>query len=308
MNVKTASPFKNRNIISMKDFSKEDILSVLDHADALKKYPQPDLMKGKLLASCFFEPSTRTRLSFEAAMKRMGGDVIGFSEASSTSASKKESLYDTIKVVGQYADIVVLRHPQEGAAHEAAQATDKPIINAGDGANQHPTQALLDLFSIKECQQKLEGLHIAFAGDLLHARTIHSLVQACSLFNMRLYFVPRQGLELPKYMYDELKQNRVLFSIHPSLQEILPNLDIVYLTRVQLERMEQKGEARQKDEYLVNLANLARAKPTLRILHPLPRVAEIDPEVDKTPYAYYFNQSQNGLYLRQALLNMILGD
>lgn len=308
MNAETLQASKLRNIISIGDISKEEILDILNHTHELKSSPQPDALRGKILASCFFEPSTRTRLSFEAAMKRLGGNVIGFSESTSTSTSKKETLYDTIKVVGQYADVIVLRHPVEGAAQQAAEATDKPIINAGDGANQHPTQTLLDLFTIQECQNTLDGLHIAFVGDLLYSRTIHSLMQACTLFNMHLYFVPQPGLDLPTFMYDELKQHGIKFSIHHSLPEIIPHLDIAYITRIQLERIPTKSEVPQKVAHIITPATLKEAKPNLRILHPLPRVTEIDPEVDSSPHAYYFQQSQNGLYVRQALLHMILGD
>lgn len=240
-------------------------------------------------------------------MKRLGGDVIGFAEPKSTSTAKKETLYDTIKVIGQYADVIVLRHPLDGAARFAAEATDKPVINAGDGSNQHPTQTLLDLFSIRECQKRLEGIHIAFSGDLKNARTVHSLVQACSLFNMRMYFCAYPGLDLPKHMYDELKKRSILFSLHNSLTDIIPKLDILYLTRVQEERMGHVPEHSGHREYTVTSTMLSHAKPSLRILHPLPRVKELDPQIDQMPFAYYFDQSQNGVYLRQALLSAILG-
>lgn len=288
----------------MKDFSKKDILTILDYSCTMKQASYPSLLSGMILANCFFEPSTRTRLSFESAIKRLGGDTIGFAEARSTSAAKKESLYDTIKVVGEYADVIVIRHPLDGAARLAADASDKPVINAGDGTNQHPTQTLQDLFSIRECQKKLDGLNIAFVGDLKYGRTIHSLVQACSLFKMRMYFVAHSELDLPKAMYDELKRRSILFSIHPSLEEIMPKLDIVYLTRIQEERNPHQVN---QGSYRFASGLLEYAKPSMRILHPLPRVNELDPQIDNTNFAYYFQQSQNGIYLRQALLSLILG-
>jgi aspartate carbamoyltransferase catalytic subunit len=297
--------FQMRSVISMRDFSKEDILMILDHAKEMKGSPPDDMMRGKLMASCFFEPSTRTRLSFEAAMKRLGGSVIGFAEARTSSASKKESLHDSIKVIGEYADVIVIRHPLDGAAQYAAEATKRPVINAGDGSNQHPTQTLLDLFTIRECQNRLEGLHIAFAGDLKFGRTVHSLVQAAAHFNMRMYFIAPSGLEIPKQLCDTLKRRSVLFSFHHSLQEIMPKLDIVYMTRIQEERI-VNGASYSKDSYTMKASMLDGVKPTMKIMHPLPRVNEIDLKVDDTPYAHYFEQSQNGVNVRQALLSLIL--
>lgn len=295
----------NTDVISMRDFERDEILALLDHADEMKQNPDPKRLEGKILASCFFEPSTRTRLSFESAMHRLGGNVIGFSDSKNTSVAKRETLHDTMKVMGQYSDVIVVRHPLDGAARLAAEASSVPVINAGDGSNQHPTQTLLDLFSIRECQNRLDELHIAFVGDLKHGRTVHSLVQACSLFNMRLYFVAHPGHELPKSLYDELKQKSILFSLHPSLEDIMPKLDIVYLTRLQEERFAHDGD---DGGYSFNPAVLKFAKPTMRILHPLPRVTEhLSPAIDHTPHAYYFEQSQNGLYIRQALLSILIG-
>lgn len=305
-NPKTLSLFQKRNIHSMRDFSKEEILSILDFAKTVEENPQDYSLSGKLMASCFFEPSTRTRLSFEAAIKKLGGDAIGFSEASSTSISKKETLFDTIKVIGQYSDVIVIRHPLEGASRLAAMATDKPVINAGDGANQHPTQTLLDLYSMRESQGQLENLHIAFSGDLKYARTVHSLVQAASHFNMRMYFVSPAGLELPKQITDELKQRGVLFSFHPTLSSILPKLDILYMTRIQEERMPRETMPMDIKNCSICLSMLDRVKPTFKILHPLPRVKEIDIQIDQTPYAFYFEQARHGIYVRQALLITIL--
>jgi len=305
-NIRKEYMFISRDIISMSDFTKQEIVAILDYAEQLKVSAVP-LLRGKILANCFFEPSTRTRLSFETAMKRLGGEVIGFADAKTTSVAKRESLYDSMKVIGQYADLIVIRHPLEGAARLAAEATDTPVINAGDGSNQHPTQTLLDLFSIRECQGKLDGLHIAFMGDFPHARTLHSLIQACSLFDVRMYFVISHGLDLPKPMYDELKSRSILFSIHASVEEIIPKIDILYVTRLQEERFLDKNEYLQKQPITLTPQKLENAKPTLRVLHPLPRVDELDPQLDATPYAYYFEQSQNGICLRQAIINLLVG-
>lgn len=305
-NTTPPASFRRRNIISMRDFSKQDILSFLDFTDAVRENPSKYSLNGLLMASCFFEPSTRTRLSFEAAMKRLNGEVIGFSDAQSSSVSKHESLYDTIKIVGQYSDLIVIRHPLDGAAALAANATDKPVINAGDGSNQHPTQTLLDLYAIRETQKSLENLHIAFSGDLKYGRTAHSLVQAASHFNTRIYFAPLKGLELPTQITDELKQRGVLFSFHEKLDDIIPKLDILYMTRVQEERIpDDKGYLKPKG-YTLTKEMLKQAKPTLKILHPLPRIKEIDLEVDQTPYAFYFQQAHYGLFVRQALLLAIM--
>jgi aspartate carbamoyltransferase catalytic subunit len=300
-------PIKLQSLISIRDFNAEKIMAILNHAASIKKGQLPPrALAGKLMATCFFEPSTRTRLSFEAAMKQLGGDVIGFAEGKSSSASKKESLFDTIKVVSHYADLIVLRHPLDGAARLAMEATSKPVINAGDGTNQHPTQTLLDLFTIWEANHSLEGLHIAFVGDLKHGRAAHSLIQAAALFNMRMYFVSQPGLTLDKQSTDELKRNGVLFSFHNSLQEIIHKLDVVYMTRRQEERMSGFFDAAIQKNFILTTDMLQNVKPQLKIMHPLPRVNEIDRGVDKTPYAHYFVQAENGVPLRQALLDLIL--
>ena len=291
------------DLITMRNITRDEIEEILDSAAVMKKSPPKNLFQGLVLASCFFEPSTRTRLSFESAMKRLGGEVIGFSDGTGTSVQKGESLHDTMKVMGEYADLIVLRHPLEGSASHAAESTDKPVINAGDGANQHPSQTLLDLFTIKECQGKIDDLRIAFTGDLLYGRTIHSLVQALSLYNVRLYFVTPPGLEIPDSILKELKQKGVLFSFHQNLQEILPKLDILYVSRIQLERMDVKVKV--KNATLTPLM-LKSVKDNFRILHPLPRVGDIDPEIDLTPFAYYFQQSANGVSVRQALIHRLV--
>jgi aspartate carbamoyltransferase catalytic subunit len=299
--------FKNRSLVSIADLSKAEIEFLIKKAAEFKKRQPKELLRGKLLASCFFEPSTRTRLSFEAAMLKLGGQVMGFSEAASTSAAKGETLFDTMKVIGGFADLIVVRHPQEGAARLSSLATKTPVINAGDGANQHPTQTLLDLFSIKECQGSLEGLKIALVGDLKYGRTIHSLVHACTLFDMRLYFISPEQLSLPEPILQELKKKRGKFSFHQSIEEVVDKVDILYMTRIQKERFDEGTYNKVKDCYILKKETLKKAKKHLKVLHPLPRVNEIDPTIDQTPYAYYFQQAENGLFVRQALLASILG-
>lgn len=300
--------FKNRDIISISELSKAEILQALKLAYDLKKKPQPKLLEGKIMASCFFEPSTRTRLSFETAMEKLGGKVMGFADPGVTSAKKGETLYDAMRIIGQYADVIAMRHPYEGAARRAAEATDKPILNGGDGANQHPTQTLLDLFTIKECQKKLEGLRVALVGDLKYGRTTHSLAQALTHFNARLHFVAPESLQMPEYIREELKQNKIKFSLHKKIEEVINKVDILYMTRIQEERFADPMEyERVKNVYVLDAKMLAKAKTNLKIMHPLPRVNEIATDVDKTKYAYYFEQAENGLYVRQALLGLVLG-
>ncbi len=297
-----------KNLISIKELGKEEILNLLNRALEMKQKSPGPILQGHVMASCFFEPSTRTRLSFEAAMKRLGGEVIGFADDSSTAAKKGESLYDSMKIIGLYSDVVVIRHPLEGAARQAAEATDKPVINAGDGANEHPTQTLLDLFTIQECQGKLDGVRIAFVGDLLYGRTVHSLAYALRLFDARLYFVSPASLQMPEYVCDELKKAGIPFSFHNSIEEVIGKCDILYMTRVQKERFANLEEYnRVKDHFILTASSLEKAKEGLRVLHPLPRVNEIAQDVDDTGHAYYFPQAENGLYVRQALLCKLLG-
>jgi len=300
--------FKGKDIISIKDLSKLEILEILKQAVLLKKTPQPKLLSGLVMGSCFFEPSTRTRLSFESAMERLGGKVIGFADPGVTSAKKGETLYDAMKIIGQYADVVAMRHPHEGAARRAAEATDKPILNGGDGANQHPTQTLLDLFTIKECQKKLAGLKIALVGDLKYGRTTHSLAQALANFDAKLYFVAPESLQMPEYICNELKMSKVKFSLHEKIEEVINKVDVLYMTRIQGERFPDPIEyERVKNIYVLNAKMLEKALPNMRVLHPLPRVNEIAFDVDNTKHAYYFEQAENGLYVRQALLGLVTG-
>lgn len=302
--------FNGRDLVSMSQLTKEEILHVLLHASQLKQEPQSDLLKGKLMGSCFFEPSTRTRLSFEAAMHRLGGQVVGFSDKHATSAAKGEAFSDTIRTIGQYTDVIILRHYLEGAAQKAAEMTDIPIINGGDGSNQHPTQTLLDLFTIQECRGTLENLHIAIVGDLKHGRTVHSLAQAMGFFSPRFYFVSPQGLEMPDHLCHELRKQGVKFSLHHALEEVLKKCDILYMTRIQEERFIDKWEYEKvKFAFTLTLDMLRSAQnASLRILHPLPRLKEIERAIDGTGQAYYFEQAKNGLFIRQALLGLILGN
>ncbi len=298
------------DILSIKDLSLEQIQLILKTAQRLKQEPAFQMIRGKIVAHCFFEASTRTRLSFEAATLRLGGQSIGFSSDEGLSIKKGETLHDTIRVISEYADLIVIRHPREGAARLAAEVSAKPVINAGDGANQHPTQALVDLFTIQECQKNLDGLSIALVGDLKYGRTIHSFAQACMLFDVRLYLVSPEGLALPEPICDALKKQGVRFSFHRSMEEVLPKVDILYLTRIQQERFSETEYQVVKNNYILTpaLLNSAKIKTNLKILHPLPRINEIDVGVDKTPYSHYFIQAANGVYVRQALLALLLNE
>lgn len=300
------NPLQGRSLICISDLSKEEILFILKKAEEVKKKPPKDLLKDKILASCFFEPSTRTRLSFEAAMLRLGGGVIGFSDSDLTSAKKGESLHDSMKIIGLYADLLVIRHPKEGAAQLASNASNKPIINAGDGANQHPTQTLIDLFTIKEWQGKLKGLNIALVGDLKYGRSVHSLSLACSHFDMRLFFVSPEQLSLPDEISHVLKKQGVKFSFHRTIEEVLSKTDILYMTRIQKERFDPFLYDKLKNAYILKEETLKKAKKNLKVLHPLPRVNEIEVAIDNTAHACYFQQAENGLYVRMALLSLIL--
>jgi len=297
-----------QDLTSMQDLSLNKIEKILYVAEQLKQNQKQCSLQDKIIAHCFFEPSTRTRLSFESATLRLGGRVIGFSSDEALSIQKGESLHDTIRVISAYADLIVLRHPKEGAARLAADIASIPVINAGDGANQHPTQALVDLFTIKESQQRLEGLSIALVGDLKFGRTIHSFVQAFQHYNVRLFLVGPEILTLPEDLCDQLKKCGIRFSFHQSLSEVIPKVDILYMTRVQQERFANTEYSFARKQYILTTEMLADAKPNLKILHPLPRVNEIDIAIDQTDYARYFEQAANGVYIRQALLSLILNE
>lgn len=301
----------NRNIISIPELTRSELELIVRLAKKLKETPHSHLLKNKVVASCFFEPSTRTRLSFETAVQRLGGTIIGFDNGSNTSLSKKgETLADSVQVISSYVDAFIIRHPQEGAARLASEFSNNvPVINGGDGANQHPTQTLLDLFSIYETQGRLDNLNIAFVGDLKYGRTVHSLTQALTKFNnVRFFFISPEILAMPDYLCDELIESKINFSTHECIEEVLPELDILYMTRVQKERFDDTEYAQIKSSYILTEKMLSNVRDNLKILHPLPRVDEITTDVDSTPYAYYFEQAENGVYAREALLALVLNE
>lgn len=299
---------KGRNLISISDYTKEEYLEILRLAEEFEKNPKQEILRDKVVASIFFEPSTRTRLSFESAASMLGAKVIGFSNPSATSQSKGESLHDTIKMLSSYVDIIVMRHSIEGAARYAAEVASVPFINAGDGANQHPTQCMLDLYSILKTQGKLENLNITLVGDLKYGRTVHSLVQAMCNFNATFHLVSPNELKLPSSVKMHIKDANLKYEQYTKLEDVIPFSDIIYMTRIQRERFSDPLEYEKvKDSYILDAAMLKGCKETMRILHPLPRVNEIATDVDKTPYAYYFQQARNGVYVRQALMAAILG-
>ncbi|MEZ5315137.1 MAG: aspartate carbamoyltransferase [Chlamydiales bacterium] len=297
-----------KDLISIKDLSREEIEVILKASLKIKTHPPGRILEKYVMANCFFEPSTRTRLSFEVAMKQLGGEVIGFADHLSTAIQKGESLYDSIKIIALYSDMMVIRHPLEGSARLAAEVTDKPVINAGDGANEHPSQTLVDLFSIQESHQTIDGLCILCIGDLLYSRVVHSLIYGLKHFDVRLYFVSPPSLSIPKSLSEVLKQAGIPFSFHHTIKEVIEKADIVYMTRLQKERFPSLENYHSlKDHCILNKEILNQAKEGLKILHPLPRLNEIAREVDETKYAYYFPQAQNGVYVRQALLCKLLG-
>ena len=300
--------FKNKDIISINDFSKEELLYFLKVVKQVELKPKNNLLKGKVLAALFFEPSTRTRLSFMSAMEQLGGEVIGFSSSNMTSMQKGESLWDTIKMTDQYADLIVVRHTLEGSARLAAEAASVPVINGGDGSNQHPTQTILDLYTIQKIKGRLDGLNVGFVGDLKYGRTVHSLVIALSHFNPTFYFIAPDDLQMPEAYLDELFQKKVKYYKTSDLARFSKELDILYVTRIQKERFPDPLEYEKfKDVYKIDESFLQNVKKDLKIMHPLPRVGEIDKSVDKTPHAAYFEQAANGIPVRKALLALVLG-
>ena len=297
-----------KSLISIRDFTKEEILHVLETAKEFEQNKEQKFLEGKVIASLFFEPSTRTRLSFETAINRLGAKVIGLSDATNTSQSKGETLKDTIKMVSNYVDMIVMRHPLEGSSRYASEVADVPVVNAGDGANQHPSQTLLDLYSILQTQGTLEGLTINMVGDLKYGRTTHSLIQAMSHFNPKFIFTSPDELKMPKEYKGFLDRRNIEYIETDSLDAHLNECDILYMTRVQQERFTDTLEyERVKDVYTLNASMLGSVRDNMKILHPLPRVTEIDQDVDDTPYAYYFKQAENGLYVRMAIISYLLG-
>jgi len=299
---------KNRSLVSINDFTKEQQLRILDIAEDFERNPTQKILEDYVVASLFFEPSTRTRLSFETAVSRLGGRIIGFSDTSSTSVKKGESMKDTITMVSGYSDLIVMRHPQAGSARYASEVASVPVINAGDGANQHPTQCLLDMYSIRKTQGKLENLQVAFVGDLKYGRTVHSLAMALSGFNCNFHLVSPPELKLPSVVKSYIKEKNLDYYQYTDLNEVIPFADVIYMTRIQRERFSDPIEYEKvKNAYILKNDALRHSKDNLRILHPLPRVNEIDVDVDENPKAYYFQQAKNGVYVRQALVSAILG-
>lgn len=297
-----------QNIISVSDLSTEQLDLLLQTALKLKHSPRSDLLEGKLIGSCFFEPSTRTRLSFETAVQRLGGKVIGFADGANTSAKKGETLADTARIISSYTDAIIQRHPKDGAARVLAEFSKVPVINAGDGTNQHPSQTLLDLVTIYETQGTLSGLKIAMCGDLKYGRTVHSLAQALKRWGCEFAFVSPPSLAMPDYITEELDEAGCTHQVFDTLEAAAQWADILYMTRVQRERFDEQEFAKIQGKFNLDAAMLAGAKPNMRVLHPLPRVDEIHPDVDATPHAYYFQQATNGVFARMAMLSLVLNE
>lgn len=300
---------EKHNFVTIANLTKEDIMYLIRMAQEFEKHPNREILKGKVVATLFFEPSTRTRLSFETAANRLGARVIGFSDAKASSVSKGETLKDTILMVSNYANVIVMRHFIEGAAQYASEVAPIPIINAGDGAHEHPSQCLLDLYSIYKTQGTLENLNIYLVGDLKYGRTVHSLITAMRHFSPTFHFVAPKELAMPNEYKLYCNEHGIKFQEHTAFNEkIIADADIIYMTRVQKERFSDLMEyERVKNVYILKNEMLGNVKENLRILHPLPRVNEIDYDVDDNPHAYYIQQAQNGLYAREALFCYVLG-
>lgn len=297
-----------KNLVSINDFTCEEIVKITELAARFEADPHQQVLAGKVIASLFFEPSTRTRLSFESAINHLGGRVIGFSEVSNTSLSKGETFHDTITTISNYCDMIVMRHHIEGAARYAGEISRVPVVNAGDGANQHPSQTLLDLYSIKKTQGRLDGINIMMIGDLKYGRTVHSLLQALSHFNPTFTFVAPDELKMPEEYKRFLDSKGIPYTETREIMPAINDADIVYMTRVQRERFSDPMEyERVKNVYVLRNDMLEGTKENMRILHPLPRVGEIDPDVDANPKAYYFQQTENGVYTRMAIISYLLG-
>lgn len=299
----------SNSLVSIDDISRDEILQLIRVARHFEENPNSRLLDGKVVATLFFEPSTRTRLSFETAVNRLGGRVIGFSDASTSSSAKGETLKDTIKMVSNYVDLIVMRHHLEGAARYATEVTDVPVINAGDGANQHPSQTMLDLYSIEKTQGTLENLTITLVGDLKYGRTVHSLLMAMRYFNPTFRFVACKELRMPREYKEFCDREGIRYTEHTEFSpEVINTSDIIYMTRVQRERFTDIMEYEKvKNLYTLHNDMLADARPNLRVLHPLPRINEISQDVDDNPKAYYFEQARNGLFARQAIICRALG-
>lgn len=298
----------NKSLVSITDYSRDDYLELIEAAADFESNPYQNLLDGKVIATLFFEPSTRTRLSFESAISKLGGKIVGFSDSNTSSATKGETLYDTIKVVSTYAELIVMRHPLEGSARYASENSKVPIVNAGDGANQHPTQTLLDLYSIYKTQGTLENLNFFMVGDLKYGRTVHSLLMALSKFNATFHFISPDELKMPMEYKMHLEKLGLNYYEYKDFNEAITQADIIYMTRVQKERFSDPIEyERTKNAYVLKRDMLEGTKETMKVLHPLPRVNEIDKDVDYSQHAYYFEQAENGVYMRQAIISKILG-
>ena len=307
--MKGSHEFVNRDVISIRGFTREEIDHILEVSRSMESIVErgSDMLRGKIMAELFFEPSTRTRLSFQTAMYKLGGNVIGFAEPKVSSVWKGETLADTVRVVENYADIIVLRHPLEGAARFAAEYAHIPVINAGSGAEEHPTQALLDLYTILKAKGRIDGLNIILMGDLRYGRTVHSLAYALSNYDVSLHLVSPALLRMRPEVIEDIK-GQIEVSEHTDLMEVLPDADVLYVTRIQKERFPDLGEYEKvRGSYVIDLEVLKKAKDDLIVMHPLPRVDEIAVEVDSTPFAKYFEQVRNGVVVRMALLALILG-
>ena len=298
-----------KHLISMRDLSADKIVQLLELAASLEKDPSKIDLSRRVMAAMFYEASTRTRMSFESAMKRLGGEVIAMVGTSGTSVEKGETLADTAKIMARYSDIIVIRHPNEGAARYVSEQVDIPVVNAGDGANQHPTQSLLDLYTILKSQGTLEGLKLALVGDLKYGRTVHSLAYALAPFKPEFYFVSPKSLRMPGHILNDLTHKGISFREKTTIENIVSEIDIMYVTRIQRERFPDREEYEKvKNAYIINANLLKKARDNMKVLHPLPRVNEISTDVDSTKYAYYFDQAENGVYMRQAIITTLLGE
>lgn len=300
-----------KDIISMNDMSKEEILEILEIAEKIENSSEEEklnFLKGKIIATLFFEPSTRTKMSFESAAFRLGAQVLQLPPLEQSSVKKGESFSDTIRMVESYSDVIVVRHPNDGAARLASTTSKKPVINAGDGSNQHPSQTLLDLYTIKEEKGTLNNLSIAFVGDLKYGRTVHSLVKALTHFNPTIYFVSPKILQMPTYLIDDLDKNNIKYEILEDFRDCLDKIDVFYMTRIQKERFPDIEDYQKvKGVYVINKENiLGKCKEDMIILHPLPRVDEISTDLDETKHALYFKQAKNGIPVRQAMMMKVL--
>jgi aspartate carbamoyltransferase catalytic subunit len=300
---------EKHNFVTIADLTRQKIEYLLEMSQEFEKYPNREILKGKVVATLFFEPSTRTQLSFQTAANRLGAKVIGFSDAKTSSTSKGETLKDTILMVSNYADIIAMRHYIEGAAQYASEVAPIPIINAGDGAHMHPSQCLLDLYSMYKTQGTLENLNICLVGDLKYGRTVHSLIMAMRHYNPTFHFIAPEELAMPQEYKLYCQKHGITYYEHTAFrEEEIANADIIYMTRVQKERFSDLMEyERVKNVYILRNSMLANAKPNMKILHPLPRVNEIDYDVDSNPHAYYIQQAKNGLYAREAIFCHCLG-